>query len=392
MDLNRQNLRKLILIVAFGVLLNFSLQHFSVLRGGISWILGMLAPFLLGSAIAFILNVPMRFIERTLFKERPRRPAPSKKPPKKKAAGLLIRLKRPLSLILTLVFVVGAILVVTFLIVPELGNTFRLLGEALPGFYLQVQQWIADLSASFPEAAEYLTSLPVDWKQLTQSVFDFVRNSGIFSSAFGAASSIVSGLVSFFVGFVFALYLLVQKEKLALQFKKLLYAFLPAERVEGIVRVATLSCDTFSRFLSGQCLEALILGTMFFIAMTILQFPYALLIGVLVAFTALIPIFGAFLGCIIGAFLILMVDPMKALWFIVLFLILQQVEGNLIYPKVVGGSIGLPSIWVLVAVTVGGSMMGIAGMLIFIPLCSVLYTLLRETVYRRLKERRVQVK
>lgn len=388
MDLNRRNLQKLALLVAFGILLNFSLQHFSLVQGAFGWIFGILGPFILGSAIAFILNVPMRFLERIIFSRLdPERQAGKMKKKPSAAGTALWRMKRPLSLVLTLVLVLGVIFVVIFMIVPELGNTIGVLQKVLPGFYQDVQQWIVTLSEQYPEAASYLLSLQIDWQQLVQSVFDFIRNSGIFSSAFGAASSIVNGLVSFFVGFVFAIYLLVQKEKLAQQLKKLLYAFLPEKRVDRVVEVAALSSDTFSRFLSGQCLEAMILGLMFFITMTILQFPYALLIGLLVAFTALIPIFGAFLGCAVGAFLILMVNPMQALWFILLFLILQQVEGNLIYPKVVGGSIGLPSIWVLAAVTVGGSMMGIAGMLIFIPLCSVVYTLLRETVYRRLKEK-----
>lgn len=168
----------------------------------------------------------------------------------------------------------------------------------------------------------------------------------------------------------------------------ILAAFLPDKYYERILKIASLTYTTFASFLSGQCIEAVILGSMFFVTMSILRFPYALLIGVLIAFTALIPIFGAFIGCIVGTFLILMVSPMQALWFIVLFNVLQQIEGNLIYPKVVGGSVGLPSMWVLVAVTLGANTMGVAGMLIFIPLTSVIYALFRETVYQRLKVRK----
>lgn len=394
MDLNKHNLYKLLGLVAFGVLLNFSLQHYEVLKSGLGWIIGLLAPFLLGAATAFILNTPMRFLERTLFGERKKTlPARKKGPGRAELFYESFRRKmaRPLSLALTLALVAGVIFVVIFLIVPEMANTFQLMAAALPGFYSDVQEWISVLSSQYPEAAEFLKGLQLDWQALLQSAVNFVRSSGIFSSVFGAATSVVSGLVDFFIGLVFAVYLLMQKEKLGLQCRKVLYAFLPKARVDRLVGIARLSSDTFSRFLSGQCLEAMILGTMFFIAMTILRFPYALLIGVLVAFTALIPIFGAFIGCIVGAFLILMVDPVKALWFVVLFLVLQQLEGNLIYPKVVGNSVGLPSIWVLAAVSIGGSMMGVVGMLVFIPLCSVLYTLLREATNRRLRQRSLKV-
>ena len=165
-------------------------------------------------------------------------------------------------------------------------------------------------------------------------------------------------------------------------------AILPQKAAERFFEMAALTEKTFSSFLAGQCLEAVILGTMFFVAMTIVRMNYALLMGVLIAFTALIPIFGAFIGCAIGVFLMLMESPMSALAFIVLFNVLQQIEGNLIYPRVVGGSVGLPSIWVLVAVTLGASMMGIAGMLLFIPTCSVLYNLLKRAVNSRLEEKK----
>ena len=202
-----------------------------------------------------------------------------------------------------------------------------------------------------------------------------------------AASSIVSGIVDFFIGFIFAIYVLAQREKLSRQVKMILYAALPEAAADYLCRVGALACRVFSNFFSGQCLEACILGFLFVIAMTIFRMPYAVLVGVLVAFTALIPMFGAFIGCALGAFLILMQNPIQALWFIVMFIVIQQLEGNLIYPKVVGNSVGLPSIWVLAAVTLGGSTMGVLGMLIMIPLCSVAYSLLRESVYGRLKKR-----
>ena len=224
---------------------------------------------------------------------------------------------------------------------------------------------------------------------MIQTAINFLKNGAgnVLNSTFTVAKTVINSLMNFFVAFVFACYILLQKEKLSVQIKKVLYAFLPLKAVDKTLEVASLSYKTFSSFVTGQCLEAVILGTMFFIVMSILRFPYALLVGVVIAFTALIPIFGAFIGCVIGTFLMLVSNPMQAVAFVILFLVLQQIEGNLIYPHVVGGSVGLPSIWVLVAVTVGGSLMGVVGMLIFIPLSSVVYALFREVVYKRLKER-----
>ena len=229
--------------------------------------------------------------------------------------------------------------------------------------------------------------------KMIQGGIDFLRNGAgsVLNTTFAAAKSIVSGLTTFFISAVFACYILLQKKKLTVQIQKVLYAFLPEKKVSTVLDICSLTYRTFSNFLTGQCMEAVILGTMFFISMSILRMPYALLIGVLIAFTALIPIFGAFIGCVIGTFLILMVNPMQAIGFIVLFLVLQQVEGNLIYPHVVGGSVGLPSMWVLVAVSLGGSLMGLVGMLIFIPMVSVIYTLFRGYVYERLRKKNITV-
>ena len=223
---------------------------------------------------------------------------------------------------------------------------------------------------------------------------DFFRNGAgnVLDSTVSVAKSIISGLATFVIAFIFACYILFQKEKLSHQVKKLGYAFFAKDWMDIFVAICSLTYKTFSNFLTGQCVEALILGTMFFIGMTICKMPYALLVGVLIAFTALIPYFGAFIGCAIGAILIFMVNPLQAVGFLILFFVLQQVEGNLIYPHVVGSSVGLPSIWVFVAVTLGGNLMGIVGMLIFIPIVSVVYTLLRGIVNRRLQTKEIDVK
>lgn len=212
----------------------------------------------------------------------------------------------------------------------------------------------------------------------------------MMNTTMSAVGSLVSGFATFFIAFSFACYVLFQKEKLHVQIRKIFFAFIPKQKATMFLDICSLTYRTFANFLTGQCVEAVILGSMFVITLSILKMPYALLIGVLIAFTALIPVFGAFIGCVMGCFLIFMVSAKQAILFIIVFLILQQIEGNLIYPHVVGGSVGLPSIWVLAAVTIGGNLMGIVGMLVFIPLVSVLYTIFREFVYSRLKKRHIK--
>ena len=216
-----------------------------------------------------------------------------------------------------------------------------------------------------------------------------IGTKGIINGGIGAISGFFSGITNFFIGFVFSVYVLFQKEKLASQCKKLMYVCMPESRADKIIEVLRLTNTTFSNFLSGQCLEACILGTMFVITLSILRMPYALLIGIIIAVSALIPIVGAFIGCIVGVILIMMTSPLKALIFVGVFLILQQIEGNLIYPHVVGSSVGLPGIWVLVAVTIGGNLFGIMGMLTFIPISSVCYALLRTYVNRKVEEKEI---
>ena len=234
-------------------------------------------------------------------------------------------------------------------------------------------------------------SLEFNWNRIIETGIDFLKNGAgnVLGTTFSVAMTLINSVMNFVIAFVFACYVLLQKEKLSVQIKKVLYAFFPGKVVRQVLKVASLSYKTFSNFVTGQCLEAVILGTMFFVVMTILKFPYALLVGVVIACTALIPIFGAFIGCVVGTFLILVVNPMRAVAFVILFLVLQQIEGNLIYPHVVGNSVGLPSIWVLMAVTVGGNLMGVVGMLVFIPLTSILYALFRQIVHKRLKERKI---
>ena len=378
MNLNKKDMKNLMLLILFAVVVYVGIQKADVLLVFLRFLVGIAYPFLLGAAFAFVLNVPMSFMEKKLFGS-----AESK--------GKMKKLGRPLSLILSLILVVGIVLVVILVVVPEMGQTFMSVSASIEAAIPRLQTWAVDTFHDNKQIAEWIQNLEFDWNSIIGAAVDFLKNGAgnVLNSTVAMARTVVNVLMNFFIALVFAVYILLQKEKLAVQVRKVFYAFLSAKLVKKVLDVCSLSYRTFANFVTGQCLEAVILGTMFFVSMTLLRFPYAMLIGILIAFTALIPIFGAFIGCVVGTFLILVVDPMKGLAFIVLFLVLQQVEGNLIYPHVVGNSVGLPSIWVLVAVTVGGSLMGVVGMLIFIPLTSVVYALFRQTVYKKLKERNI---
>ena len=383
MELNQENIRKIKEIILFTAVIIVCLWKYETVLDILFFLLNILTPFILGGAIAFVLNVPMNFVQRHLFKEeRIRNRKVSQK------------LARPVSMVLVLIAVFGIVAIVMFILIPQLGETFANLGRSIQAFIPQLQEWASRLFNDNKEIMDTVNNLEFDWNKIMDTGINFFKSGAgsVVDSTITAAKSIVSGLTTFFIAFVFAIYILLQKEKLGVQAKKVLFAFVRRGRAEATVEVLSLTYNTFSSFLTGQCVEAVILGSMFAVSMTILKLPYALLVGMLIAFTALIPIFGAFIGCGVGAFLIFMVDPMKALIFVVLFLVLQQIEGNLIYPHVVGNSVGLPSIWVLAAVSIGGSLMGVVGMLIFIPIVSVVYSLFREIVYLKLKKNQIDPK
>lgn len=382
MDLNKENMNKIRGLIILTIVILVGLWKYEMVLNAISFTFNIIFPFVLGAGVAFVLNVPMSCIERNLFLNKQ-----LKNTKFSKKAG------RPLSLLLTLFLVIGVIAVVMFVVIPQLGTTFVSLGHNVQTFVPEFQSWCENMFRDNQEIVAWIQSIEFNWDKIVESSVNFFKAGAgnVLDMSFSAAKSIISGVTTFFIAFVFACYILLQKERLTLQIRKVFYAFMSESLVKNIWDICSLTYKTFSNFLTGQCVEASILGMMFFIVMTVFQLPYAMLVGILIAFTALIPIFGAFIGCAIGAFLILMVNPMQALVFVILFLVLQQVEGNLIYPHVVGNSVGLPSIWVLVAVSVGASLMGIVGMLIFIPLTSVLYTLFREYVYERLKKKRVHI-
>lgn len=331
------------------------------------------SPFILGGVLAFILNVPMRFLENTPLKKM------------KKAVP-----RRALAVVLTFILLLLVISLVVWLLVPQLINTVNALIPALIDFATRVETGLRNLLNENPELLEWLNANTdfetVNWSSLVKEALSGFGNlaSSVLGRAVSAISSVFSGAFTAVIALVFCIYCLFQKETLARQGRKLLYAYCRESFADSVIRVFRLTNSTFSNFLSGQCIEVCILGSLFAICMAIFRMPFIPLISVVIAVTAFIPIVGAWTGCILGAFLIFVQDPMLAVWFVVMFLVIQQIENNMIYPRVVGTSVGLSGMWVLVAVSVGGELMGVIGMFLMIPIVSVLYTLLKEVVNNRL--------
>ena len=380
MDLSNLSIKKIRELIVFTALLVVALWKFDVVLDVLKTIGQIIFPFILGGAIVFVINVPMSFLEKKIFEN------------VKKENKAVRKLARPVSLLLTIVLVVGVIALVMIGVIPQLTKTMGSLMINITDFIPQIKIWIRDFFHDNREIMNLVDQVQFNPDQAIRWGISLLGNGAgnMMNTTVSAVGSVVSGLATFFIAFSFACYVLFQKEKLHVQVRKVLFAFLPKQKADAFLKVCSLTYRTFANFLTGQCLEAVILGCMFVVTLSILRMPYALLIGVLIAFTALIPIFGAFIGCAVGSFLIFMVSPKQAIIFIIVFLVLQQIEGNLIYPHVVGESVGLPSIWVLAAVTIGGNLMGIVGMLVFIPLLSVVYTIFRKVVYQRLKKRHIK--
>ena len=377
MQIDKKTIRKIFFLAAGCIFFYWLLHETERFRMLWSLISGVLSPFVLGATLAFILNVPMRAIENKLQ---------------------FIRsdsLRRTVAIILTFVAIILVIYGVFRLLVPQISDTIMTLIPKLTDFFLRMETFVLEFLESNPQLLEWVyanTDLEnFDWANLIQQAVTMLKNSVtlIASGAFSAFGSITSSLVNTVIGLVFSLYALARKEILARQGRRLLYSFVPEHITDEIIRILRLTNSTFSNFISGQCLEACILGCLFAVAMALFGMPYIPLVSVLIAVTALIPVVGAFVGCVLGAFFILVNNPLQAVIFVAMFLVIQQLENNLIYPRVVGTSIGLPGMWVLVAVTVGGEVMGVAGMLVMIPLASVCYTLLREITTRRVEERQI---
>lgn len=368
-----KSIRGLIIFAAAAVL---AVIYSKEAVGLVSFLLMCLKPFFIGCAIAFVINILMKRVESLLFS--------------KTKSKLMSRLRRPLSILISVILLLGIIVLVFALVVPQIGRALTEIGKQIPDFLEELFYWMENELGAYPEIMKEvhrLEQVKFDWNAILASIGSFMKNGlgSVINSTVAVAGNIVGGVVNTVVAFIFAFYILAQKERLGHQCERLLHAYCKESVYLRVRKVCSLLNRNFSNFITGQCVEAVILGGLFVITMAVFRFPYPLLIGVIIGFLALIPIVGAFAGCAVGVFLIFMYSPVKAFWFLILFLILQQIEGNLIYPHVVGSSVGLPSIWVLVAVTAGGSLMGVLGILLFIPLTSTVYALLKEDVARRNK-------
>lgn len=374
MQIEKKTLRNIFIGVISCIVLYWILHETERVKTVFVFLTNIIFPFFLGAAIAFVINVPMRAIE-----------------------NLLVRIanqtwRRVIALILTFLGVLLVLSLVFWLLIPQLISTIQSLIPKLYTFVSNAETFVKDFLANNPQVMEWINENTdfdsLNLADVAQKAIAMVSSSvsTIVVSAFSALGSITGAIVDAFIAIVFAIYCLFQKETLARQGRKLLYAFLPERFSDHVVRILRLTNSTFSNFLSGQCVEVCILGCLFAVAMAIFQMPYIPLVSVLVAVTAFIPVVGAWVGCILGAFFILVANPVQAVWFVIMFLILQQIENNLIYPRVVGTSIGLSGMWVLIAVAVGGEIMGVAGMFLMIPVASVLYTLLQEVTHKRLNQ------
>lgn len=372
MNINEKT-KEILIIVTYAIVLIFALFNLNILFNIISYIFKLIMPFIIGIAIAFILNILLKILETKLY------PKIFKKKTKRNE-----KLKRPICLISVMVIIVALMSFIIKLIIPELINTVEIFSENLPKYTEIIEDYLVEKEFD-PEDIKMVTDT-LNEVQKKATSFVMSNTDEIAERIFDMATKIIGYIINGIVALVFALYILAQKEKFVRQVKKVMRAYLDKGIIEKIETVVGIINKAFYNFATGQFTEALIIGFLCFIGMIILRIPYAPTISVLIAFTALIPMFGAFIGTIIGAFLIMMIDPIKALIFVIFIIILQQFEGNLIYPKVVGKSVGLPGVWVLVSVTIGASIAGVVGMIISVPLCAILYGVFVNITNERLKK------
>lgn len=368
--LDKTSVRYIFRVLMLLALFTWALMNLDVVFGALRRVLALFSPFLVGGGIAFLINVVLQPLEQCWRKLCRKAPA---------------KLARPVCLTLSAILVLGFLFAVVFMMLPSLRESSDEFIRNLPAYADEIGRWWDD-TVRF--AAKYNIVLPdyaINADLLVERITAFINDegSGIITVTWGAATSILSGLVDVLLAFVFALYLLARKEVVAAHMKKLITTVLPREKAQRLLSIAALTNQTFTNFVSGQLTEAVIIGVLCFAGMLILNIPYAGAVSAFVAVTALVPIFGAWLGGGLGAFLIMLAEPIKAVWFVVFLLVLQQVEGNLIYPKVVGRSVGLPGLLVLMAVTVGGGAFGVLGMLLSVPVCAVLYSLYLEFMNKK---------
>lgn len=387
MKLDKENTKQIMKIVIVAIVLLVVLINIQPIWNVVKVFLGILSPFIWGLAIAFILNIFMTFYENKVFKSRKHdvkeknKLKNNKNIVRKKKKGA----KRTFSIILSILTIIAVISIIMTLIIPQFVEVISNLIKNIPSYLENLKNFGINITEQFPEINNYIQNIHIDTDALRNGIMNISKD--VLSVTINQISSLISNIVNFFIAIVFAVYILANKEELKVQAKKFVYARLDKEKADYVLKVSRLARDSFRNFLTGQAKEAVILGVLCAVGMLILQIPYAGPIGALTALTAFIPIVGAFIGGFIGAVLIVAVDPIKAIVFIIFIIVLQQIEGNLIYPHIVGKNIGLPSIWVLVAITVGGSLFGIIGMIVGLPIVSIIYAIVMEETNKKLEEK-----
>ena len=371
---SKSEFKNLVILVIATIVSYWVLNNLSVVGNIFSNILNIIFPFVLGGGLAFILNIPMTFFEKKLLKGR-------KKKGRKTRNKKLVRI---ISIIFAIAVVLLVLILIINLIVPELINVVNLLIDNIPYYLEEITKLIDNYGENISNINTIIQNANINTENIKNEIMAQIPK--LLTSSISVVGSIISGITTFFISIIFAIYILMDKEKLQEQAKKILYAYLRKDTAIKVINIGRVSKNTFKNFFTVQCLEATILGTLCIIGMIILRIPYAVPIGVLIGVTALIPVVGAFIGAIIGAVLIVSVAPVKVITFIIFILVLQQVEGNLIYPRVVGNSVGLPGMWVLLAVSVGGKLGGVLGMLLGVPLATIVYTLLKRDVNKKMRK------
>lgn len=374
--------KKKIIFITLGIIIFYlAIQNIATVISYIGTFISYFTPFILGAALAFIINVPMTKIEGLLFKKVP-------EIPQTRLQRCAKALKRPVSMLIALILVFGAIVVAGIIIVPQVAGGLESLAEALPGAMDRLQEWISLNAHKIDVVENLMNKVDIDLDSVGRELANTAKGwaTAMLDSGFTTVSNIVNGIFEFVIGLVFAIYILLQKEKLGRQGKQIVYAAFTERTADKIMYITGMTRDVFKGFLSGQCVDAIINAILFFTILTILGIPYAVMLSIFTGFMAFIPIIGSFIGAGVGIIIVLIMDPTQVLYFLIMYIVVQQLDGNVIYPLIAGNSMGLPSIWVLMAVTVGGSMMGILGMIVFIPICSVLYQLTRHYVLRRLQD------
>lgn len=380
MELNRKNVRIILLIIVFTVVLFTAVQNLGALLGFVVDVWGVFSSVIAGLAIAFVLNIPLKLFEDKLFYGLREHRNPTVR-----------KMLRPVSIVCSLLITLGVLIVLLLIVLPQLVEAVAAVLARMPGYVTDLIAWLDRLLEPFDfSLSEYLND--IDWTKvfsdigtmLSQGINEILSAAG---TAANVGTSIVGGVIDVVFSVIIAVYVLAQKERIGRFVHRCMDAFMPRRLSGNISRICTMAAETFSNFVGGQLTDSCILGILCFIGMVIFRFPYANVISVVIGVTSLVPLVGAFVGIMIGALLILTIDPLKALLFVVFILVLQQIEGNLIYPKVVGKAVGLPGVIVLSAVLIGGNIAGILGSICAVPVSAILYTILREAVNNRLRNR-----